>query len=158
MRKKQGLSMLTMILYVILFFAFSSIAVAISTNMNLRLLKEKGQIIVNEEFKKLEYNMLGSAKKSTAIDEISGKVAFSNGDEYYYNQTEGKIYKNDGVLVSDVKEFEIIEPSNLTYAPDIFLQDMDTLVDSVCMQVKFEKYDMEYSSQIFVTAGDGVYE
>ena len=158
MRKKQGLSMLTMILYVILFFAFSSIAVAISTNMNLRLLKEKGQIIVNEEFKKLEYNMLGSAKKSTTIDEISGKVAFSNGDEYYYNQDEGKIYKNDGVLVSDVKEFEIIEPSNLTYAPDIFLQDTDTLVDSVCMQVKFEKYDMEYSSQIFVTAGDGVYE
>lgn len=158
MRKKQGLSMLTMILYVILFFAFSSIAVAISTNMNLRLLKEKGQIIVNEEFKKLEYNMLGSAKKSTTIDEISGKVAFSNGDEYYYNQDEGKIYKNDGVLVRNVKEFAIIEPSNLTYAPDIFLQDTDTLVDSVCMQVKFEKYDMEYSSQIFVTAGDGVYE
>ena len=92
--------MISMIIYVVLFFVFSAFAVSLSSNINYQTLSQKGLVYSNEQLQKLQYNMLFSAKNSISIDNISGKIVFSNNDEYTYDSTNKKIYKNGGVLVS----------------------------------------------------------
>ncbi len=153
---KKGLSLISMIIYVVLFFVFSAFAVAISTNINYQTLTQKGSVYANEQLQKLQYNLLFSAKNSITVDNISGKIVFSNNDEYTYNATNKKIYKNGGVLVSDVESFSIIGLEALKDTPGNFVNDVDKNIDNVCVEVKFKKYGSELSSQIFVSAGDGL--
>lgn len=151
---KKGLSMISMIIYVVLFFAFSAFAVGMSANMNYRTLSEKGEIINNEQLQKLQYNLLNSAKKSKNIDIISDKIVFSNNDEYTFNKNTKKVYKNGGIIVSDVESFEIIEVDKLQNVPVDFSSNLDSSLDNVCVEVKFSKYSKELTQQIFVTVGD----
>ena len=110
--------MISMIIYVVLFFVFSAFAVSLSSNINYQTLSQKGLVYSNEQLQKLQYNMLFSAKNSISIDNISGKIVFSNNDEYTYDSTNKKIYKNGGVLVSEVESFNIIDVSSLANVPD----------------------------------------
>lgn len=148
--------MISMIIYVVLFFVFSAFAVSLSSNINYQTLSQKGLVYSNEQLQKLQYNMLFSAKNSISIDNISGKIVFSNNDEYTYDSTNKKIYKNGGVLVSEVESFNIIDVSSLANVPDNFVRDLDSTIDNLCVEVKFKKYGSEVSSQIFLSAGDGL--
>ena len=89
---------------------------------------------------------LFSAKNSISIDNISGKIVFSNNDEYTYDSTNKKIYKNGGVLVSEVESFNIIDVSSLANVPDNFVRDLDSTIDNLCVEVKFKKYGSEVYS------------
>ena len=137
---KKGLSMISMIIYVVLFFAFSAFAVGMSANMNYRTLSEKGEIINNEQLQKLQYNLLMSAKNSNNIDIISDKIVFSNNDEYTFNKNTNKVYKNGGIIVSDVETFRIVDLSELKNTPTYFISNLDNNCDNVCIEVKFNKY------------------
>lgn len=152
---KKGISLMSMVVYVALFFAFSAFAVGMSLNMNYKNLAQKGKVWVNEQAQKLQYNMLNSAKDSLTIDNISGKVVFSNNDEYSYNAEEKVIYKNDGILITDVEEFKIITINELTGIPSTFTSmTVDKNKDYSCVSVKLKKYGQEFETQIFVTVGD----
>lgn len=154
--QKKGLSLVSMVIYVVLFFAFSAFAVAMSMNMNYKTLAEKGNIWVNEQFQKLQYNLVMSGKNSITIDSISGNIIFSNNDEYSYDVTKKRILKNGGILVTDVEQFEITQINSLKDVPAGFTSNIDNNIDNVCVNVKFKKYGQEFSSQIFVTVGDGI--
>lgn len=152
---KKGISLMSMVVYVVLFFAFSAFAVGMGLNMNYKNLAQKGKIWVNEQAQKLQYNMLNSAKSSTTIDHISGRVVFSNNDEYAYDSEKKVIYKNDGILVTDVEDFKILSINDLTGTPSTFNSlTTDREKDYSCISVKFKKYGQEFETQIFVTVGD----
>lgn len=150
--------MTSMVLYVTLFFAFSAFAIAISTNFNYRTLTEKGSMWVNEQFDKLQYNLLSSASQSQDVSVISGKIIFSNNDEYEFDNKKKVVLKNGGIVAMDVEEFNIVtDPKNVSFFEN-FPEDLDRNISSVALEVSLNKYGSEKNSKIFVTAGDDVDE
>lgn len=160
---RKGISLISIVIYVALFFAFMTFATIISTNMNYTSLSYKGQVINVENFAKLQYNMLNSAKTSISVDNIGQSFVFSNDDEYVYDSEKKEILKNDSVLVSNVVSFDIKNIDELNNVPDSFLQkqndkyvNIDNSKQYVCINVTFEKYGVQTTSQLFVTVGDDV--
>ena len=153
---KKGLSMVSMLVYVVLFFSFSAFAVGMATNMNYKSLGEKGQIVNNENLQKLQYNLVNSAKSSTTIEDISGKIVFSNNDEYKFDETAKTIYKNGGIIATDVESFKIIDITELENTPENFSKNIDSNIDYICVEVTFTKYSQTLTEKIFVTVGDGL--
>lgn len=145
MSKKSGLTMASMILYVVLFFIFISFAISISTNMNYKILTQKGDMYINEEYDKLQYNLFKSAKASTSISFIQGDIVFSNNDIYHYDSDKKIIYKNNAVLVDSVEIFEKKATSQLS------ITDKSGYLN---YNVKFNKYKQEINKDIFVSVGD----
>lgn len=155
--KRAGLSMTSMVLYVALFFAFSTFAVAMSTNFNYRTLSEKGNMWVNEQYDKLQYNIIHSAKNSSDVSQIGNKIVFSNNDEYVFDLNNKKVLKNGGVIAMDVELFEIIDVATLTSKTD-FVNNLDEELESIALKIKLSKYGCEKTSELFITAGDGYNE
>lgn len=151
---KSGITMVSILIYVVIFFIFTVFAVAMSTNMNYKTLSDKGEIFINEQFEKLQYNLVKSAKSSDSVDNIVGKIAFSNNDEYKYDINKKQILKNEGVLVSNVESFNILDITNLKNKPQDFDYNIDNAKQSILVEVKFKKYGIEKISQIFIVAGD----
>ncbi len=139
---KSGITMASLVIYVVLFFAFSTFAISISSNMNYSTLSEKGDLWVNEQYEKLQYNLLKSAKASDEVYSISGKLIFSNNDEYFYDTQKNQILKNGGVIASDVNGiFEITANGK-----------------NCTVNVSFLKYEKTKTGDIFVTVGDDIDE
>lgn len=152
---------MSMVMYVVLFFAFMTFATAMATNMNYSALSQKGEIIVAENFQKLQQNILVSAKDSITVDNISENIIFSNNDEYTYNSSKKQVLKNGSKIISDVTDFKIIELSGITGIPEEYLTqqkgeytNIDNTKDYICISVTMKKYGVEKTSQILVTVGD----
>ena len=94
MQKRSGITMLSMVIYVTLFFAFTALAISMGSNMNYSSLVQKGKLYINEEASKIQYNLVNSAKSSDDINNIYGKLVFSNNDEYTYDNATKKLLKN----------------------------------------------------------------
>lgn len=152
--RKSGLTMVSIALYVVLFFAFSAFAIAMSMNMNYKTLAEKGNVWISEQTEKLQYNLIKSAKSSDSVDNISGKVIFSNNDEYRYDSSQKCILKNDGKLISDVEGFRIMDTIELSSAPTNFTSNLDGNVDHICIEITIKKYNQTKTTQMIVTVGD----
>ena len=115
---KQGITMISLVIYVILFFGFTVLAISISSNLNYRILNEKGMTVANENYLKLYTNLLDSAKKSTNMYTIgTDTIYFSNGDVYKLFKTENLVNKNGGVLVKNVEDllFKSIDDLSLIH-------------------------------------------
>lgn len=159
--KRKGLSLISIVVYVALFFAFMTFATIMATNMNYTSLSYKGKVINAENFQKLQYNMLNSAKDSTSVNNISDSIIFSNDDEYTYDLNKKAILKNGAKIISDVSAFKVITIDELNGIPDTFLTksdneyvNLDNSKDYICINVTLKKYGVETTSQIFVTVGD----
>ncbi len=142
--KKKGITMTSVVVYVALFFVFTSIAVAISSSMNYEALNEKGNIINNKNIQKLQFNLLNSAKNSIEVFEINGKIVFSNNDEYYYDNQKKRIIKNDATLIQDVENFEIVDLDSENFDKE----------KSLCVRVKLKKYGIEKEEELIFSVGD----
>lgn len=151
---KSGITMISIVIYVMLFFVFTSFAILLSTNINYKTLSDKGDIWVNEQFQKLQYNLLTSGKSSDNVDKITERIVFSNNDEYTYDSDKKQILKNGGVLVSNVEYFNVLEITNLINKPTNFDYNLDNKKSTILIEVKFKKYGQEKISQIFVVTGD----
>ena len=134
--KKKGITMTSVVVYVALFFVFTSIAVAISSSMNYEALNEKGNIINNKNIQKLQFNLLNSAKNSIEVFEINGKIVFSNNDEYYYDNQKKRIIKNDATLIVDLDSENFDKEKSL------------------CVRVKLKKYGIEKEEELIFSVGD----
>lgn len=143
---KKGITMTSVVIYVILFFIFTSVAITISTNMNFEALIEKGAIINNKNIQKLQFNLLNSAKSSDFVSNIEGRVVFSNNDEYYFDDTKKEILKNDTILIKDVEKFEIINSSE-------FVENVNE-DKSVSIEVVVKKYGNEKNEKMCFSVGD----
>lgn len=151
---KKGLSLVSMVLYVVIFFAFATIAISISTNMNMKTLSEKGKVYCNEQVQKLQYNILNSAKNSIYYDYIENSIVFSNNDEYTYDKEKKIILKNGGKLLTDVTNFEIINIDNLSGIKPNLMDNVDNNKEYICIRINFEKYSQNLSYDMFYTLGD----
>lgn len=127
MRNKKGITMTSIIIYVILFFIFTVAVTIISSNFNAKLFTDRGRSININSFNKLQYNILMSGEESNLADVIDGELVFSNNDSYTYDSVNRVIRKNGGILVSNV----------ISYSVDITSGDNGKMV---IVNIKFEKY------------------
>ena len=101
---KKGITMVSIVMYVVIFFALTAIATSVTIAMNSNSLTDKGKIYVQESEIKLKNNLLHSFENSDGITTINNKLIFSNNDEYYYEPENKIIYKNGGILIQNVEE------------------------------------------------------
>lgn len=129
MGNKKGMTMTSIIIYVILFFVFTITVTIISSNFNSRLFLDRGISINTNSFNKLQYNLIMSGKESNLVNIIDGELVFSNNDSYVYDSVKGTIRKNGGLLVSNI----ILD----SYTQAITDGDNGKLLT---IAIKFEKY------------------
>lgn len=144
-QQKSGLTMVSIIIYVALFFVFIAFAISISTNMNYKNMAAKGNIYINEQYNKLQYNLFKSAKVSSYVNIIQDDIVFSNNDIYHYDSSKRKIYKNNAILVDEVDNFSVKTLNNLN------------ITDStkyVSYTITFSKYNQKLDRDLFVAVGD----
>lgn len=117
LNKKSGITVTSIVVYVILFFMFTSVTTVLSSRFNSTLFDDRGKAINVTAINKLEYNLLDSANNSYIINSsINGNkttLAFSNSDVYVFDMDNNVIYKNGGKLVKHVKECNIVSANNL---------------------------------------------
>lgn len=154
MNRRSGITLTSIVIYVSLFFVFTVFAVAMSTNMNYRALDEKANIYIHEQFSKFEYNIVSSAKTSNSVDNIVGRVVFSNNDEYSFDSNKKVILKNGGVLVKSVENFRVIDTNKLENVNSETVSNIDNDLEYVCLEITFKKYGKQIVKQLFVTVGD----
>lgn len=159
---KSGISLLSITIYVILFFTFSVVAIGVASTMNVNMIKSKGDVINNEQFEKLQYNFIKSADSSYNIKVEGAKVTFSKIDSttdvYTYDSTKKVVKRNDAIVARNVEEFTIYSADNVGQVVNKngvnYTNNFDPDIDKVAVKVKFMKYNSIKESDIFVAAGE----
>lgn len=117
LNNKKGITVTSIVVYVILFFAFTTTITTISSRFNSSLFDDRGKAINVTAINKLEYNLLDSAKNShNLVYSVNGQnvtLEFSNLDVYVFNLTDNVVYKNGGKLVKHLKAAEVTYQDNL---------------------------------------------
>lgn len=137
MNKKQGITMISIVLYVLLFFSFIVFATAISTNMNFKTLKEKGIVYVNEVDSAVTYNLFKSAKASKECKLTKNTITFSNDDIYEFDFEKEVIYKNGKVIAKNSKV------TTLNYETLASIKDGETVTsnNAIKLSISISKYE-----------------
>lgn len=102
---KSGITLASLVIYIVLFTSFTVFVSITSTNMNERLFNNRGEAINYSSLNKLQYNLENSSLESQDVVVTSNEVSYSNGDTYVYNEADKVIYKNDGILCLNVESF-----------------------------------------------------
>lgn len=103
---KQGITIASLVIYLILFSTLTIVVSLIYTNMNDTLFLNRGRAINDVAFNKLQYNITNSALSSNNIEITSSNVIkYSNGDIYEYDEEAEIILLNGGILCSNVSAF-----------------------------------------------------
>ena len=114
MNKKSGITLSTLVIYIALFAIVTVVVSSVSANMNERLFNSRGEAINYTNLNKLQYNLESSATESNKLSVIDGYVNFSNGDNYSYDAEQKVIYKNGGILCTNVEKIDSSYESNAT--------------------------------------------
>ncbi len=155
---KSGMTMVSIVIYVTIFFTLSVFVISMSTNMNTKAMSEKGEIIVNEDIQKIQYNLMKSAKQSDRIDLIENKIVFSNNDEYYFDDTKKILYKNNGILSKNIQNFSMVMTDEIVGIDANQISNLDSNIKNVTFKIEAKKYDRVKSSVVFLALGVGLYE
>lgn len=142
--KKKGITVSTLIVYVVLFYLFTTFVVMISSNINNKIFLDRGKIQNQRNASKSIAYILNSSKNSSDVNEISSKIVFSNNDEYMYK--DNCLYKNDKIVLRDLEKFE--------YS----IADIAPKKKSLNVTLKFKKYTQELEKTYQFIIGGGVYE
>ena len=124
---KAGITLSSLVIYILLFTTFSIFVSIISTNMNNRLFNSRGEAINYSNLNKLQYNIETSALNSNDVLVTTNQISYSNGDSYLYDSANKVIYKNGGILCTNVYNF------NLNMSETLYTK-------KVIVQVTFNKY------------------
>ena len=125
---KKGITVITLVIYVMLFFSFSVFAILTTNNNNKTVLNSNGLVKNNESLSKLNFNMLNSCRKSYKYDIVSGAIEFSNGDSYKYDSTKDIVYKDGVTLITNVTKFNVIEINNKVLQLDVEFKKYDNIL------------------------------
>lgn len=126
-KNKKGITMISIIIYVVLFFVFTIAVTVISNNFNNKLFTDRGYSININSFNKLQYNLLVSSKNSNIVNTTDNEINFSNNDNYIYDSEKKIITKNGGFLVSNVISYYLTQDNG----------EDGTLLN---INIKFQKY------------------
>ncbi len=102
---KKGVTLASLVIYIVLFTGFTIFVSITSTNMNGRLFDNRGEAINYSYLNKLQYNLEDSSMNSQDVSVTENEITYSNGDRYTYNADESVIYKNGGILCLNVSSF-----------------------------------------------------
>ena len=105
-KSKRGITVSSLVLYVVLFFAITTFLSMVYSNMNDTLFNNRGMALNYTMLNKLEYNLTDSALQSVDIVLADNTLIFSNGDKYYYDSAKKMVILNNGVLCTSVSKFE----------------------------------------------------
>lgn len=105
---KKGVTLASLVIYIVLFTSFTIFVSITSTNMNGRLFDNRGEAINYSYLNKLQYNLENSAMNSQDVSIAENEITYSNGDRYTYNSNESIIYKNGGILCLNVSNFSTV--------------------------------------------------
>jgi len=133
--KKRGITITSLVVYVVIFSIITALVSMIYTNMNENLFSNRGKAINYTTFNKLQYNITESALASNDITSSASRIIYSNGDEYVYDNNKHIILLNGGILCSSVNNFiaTITEQNG---------------VKQLNLQVSFNKYMNELNKNI----------
>lgn len=132
---KSGITLSSLVIYIVLFSAFTVFVSTTYSNMNDNLLESRGKAINYASFNKLQENIEHSSIESESVVVTENSISYSNGDYYLYNNTDRCITKNGGILCTNVTEFTVSSS-------------MLEGITKVDITVKFNKYLNELSRQI----------
>lgn len=139
---KKGITLASLVIYMMLFTVVTVFVSAVSSNMNERLFTDRGEAINYTNLNKLQYNIENSSLESKDVVVTKRSISFSNGDNYEYDEEAKAIYKNNGVLCSNVESFSAIIESS-------------TNAKKIILDVSFNRYLNILEKQI-VTCVEGV--
>lgn len=106
-KHKSGITLASLVIYVVLFTTFTIFAAVVSSNTNEKLFNNRGEAINYSNLNKLQYNINESSLKSNSVSVTDTEINYSNGDTYTYDYRQNVIYKNGGVLCLNVENLEI---------------------------------------------------
>ena len=106
-KHKSGITLASLVIYVVLFTTFTIFVAAVSNNTNERLFNNRGEAINYSYLNKLQYNIDESSLKSNSVSITETEINYSNGDSYIYDSQEKVIYKNGGILCLNVESLDI---------------------------------------------------
>lgn len=104
-RSKSGITVSSLVLYVVLFFGVTTFLSIVYSNMNETMFNNRGMALNYTMLNKLEYNLVDSSANSTNVTIVNEVVTFSNGDSYYYDANKKVILLNSGILCTSVSGF-----------------------------------------------------
>lgn len=107
MKYKSGITTVSIVVYVILLFAFTTLALNVSSNISNGMFDDKGFAINLSNFDKTLYYLNKSAIESSKVIVTDNTLSFSNGDVFEYDSQKQTLYYNDGILVNNVTDFNI---------------------------------------------------
>ena len=143
--KKSGITMVSIVIYVVIFFALVAIATGTTMAMNSNSLKDKGKIYVNEAEIVLKTNFLNSLNNSKNINIIDNdRIVFSNNDVYRYDDDKDILYKNDGIFIQNITEFNFSKIES------------QHGITSINVTGTILKYGNEKQFNLFVYKGDNI--
>lgn len=149
MSRKNGITFISIMIYIVLFFSFTVLVSMIVTNLNVKILYDKGDIYNSEQFLKLQQNLLVSSKDSSSFNYINGSIVFDNEDEYIFDEEKLAILKNGAILITDVEKFEKIELTDVE--KNKYSKNVDNIIK---YNVTLKKYDRTLSQELFILVGD----
>ena len=97
LNKKSGVTLASLVIYIVLFTSFSIFIAATSANMNNKLFDNRGEAINYSSLNKLQYNIENSSLNSNNVSLVSDALTYSNGDSYSYDSEKNVVYKNGGM-------------------------------------------------------------
>lgn len=132
---KKGITLSSLVIYIVLFSVFTVFVSTTYSNMNDNLLSSRGQAINYASLNKLQENIENSSIESESVLVTDSSISYSNGDTYVYNLEDKCITKNGGVLCTNVDSFTVTVAKT------------EGMI-RVSITVKFNKYLSELERQI----------
>lgn len=153
---KKGVTLISIIIYLVLFTTFVAFAVSISSNINRNVLTRKGSSAVELEYSKIYTNMFSSAKSSDYFTANGSNVVFSNGDVYSFDKESGLVTKNGGVIAENLVNYTRLSAKDITGTSlnENALASSEVLV----INVELKKYSANLNRNIIIALGDGLDE
>lgn len=105
MKNKSGITLTSLVVYLVLFTIFTVFSMNLSTNLNEGLLNDRGASINYSDLIKLKTNIEISALNSNDVTYNNNQLSYSNGDIYRFDAIRNVVLKNGGVLLSNVSAF-----------------------------------------------------
>lgn len=107
MNRKKGITMMSIVVYVILLAAFTGITLAASNNLSNSFFLDKGVAQNMTHYEKTLYYLNKSALESDQVIVDNKSITFLNGDVFKYDETRKEITLNGGVLCKNVSSFDV---------------------------------------------------
>lgn len=132
MKYKKGITTASIVIYVILLFAFTTLSLSVSSNLSSGLFDDKGYAINLSNFDKALYYLNKNAMESNNLTLSDNTITFSNGNEFTYDSNSQTLYYNEGILLNNVKNFTVTSIDTNEYTIEIqFIKYLNELTRSI---------------------------